>query len=240
MDGRRHDVAAVKDLLHHHLVQFGRVAAGALVAGGDLLVDGGEQRAGAAGEVADAQATDGFSVRPVDAFQLGDGEPGQQRGGSGQRVEGGKVFAVGDEPLKDAPGQVVGVFDAGRADGLGGVTQAPQDAGRVGRVQVLEDLPGDAENGPVVDVENGGPGLKDFALRVGYTVIADLREGIDARVHAGDLVVEDEGVGDDGAGHAAGLAHVGHAQQAGDLRGDAGTGPVYLVEVLGRGVDAFL
>ena len=134
----------------------------------------------------------------------------------------------------------MGVFHACSADGLGSVLQAPQDAGGVSGIQMLQDFPGDAENGPVVDVENGGPGLNDLALRVGYTVIADLRERTDACVHTGDLVVEDEGVGDDGAGHAAGLAHIGHAQQGGYFRGDAETGPVYLVEELGRGVDAFL
>ena len=35
-------------------------------------------------------------------------------------------------------------------------------------------------------------------------------------VHAGNLIVKYEGVGDDGAGHAAGLEHVGHPQQIGD------------------------
>ncbi len=108
---------------------------------GDLLIDGGEQRAGAAGEVADAQTADRFGVRPVDALQLGDGEPRQQRGGRGQRVKGGEILAVGDEALEDAPGQVVGVLDAARVDGLGGVAQAPKDAGRVSRIQVLQDIP---------------------------------------------------------------------------------------------------
>ena len=64
------------------------------------------------------------------SFQLGDGEPRQQRGRRGQRVEGGEIFAVGDEPLEDAPGQVVGVFHACSADGLGSVLQSAAGCGR--------------------------------------------------------------------------------------------------------------
>ena len=96
---RRHDVAAVKHLLHHHLVQIGRIAPGPLVAGGDLLVDGGEQRAGATGEISNAQTADSLGARPVDSFKLSYGEPGQQRGRRGERVEGGEIFAVGNKPL---------------------------------------------------------------------------------------------------------------------------------------------
>ena len=159
---------------------------------------------------------------------------------AGERVEGGEVFAVGDEPLEDAAGQVVGVFDAGRVDGLGGVAQAPQNPGRVGGIQVLEDILGDGEDGPVVDVENGGPGCQHLALRVGYIVAAGKGEGVDAGVHTGDLIVENEGIGDDGAGHAAGLEHVGHSQESGYFIRDAGTGLVYFVKELGRAVDALL
>ena len=100
------------------------VATGALVAGGYLLVDGGEQRAGAAGEVADAEAGDGGGVGPVEGYALtptlsrgergfwsisrggfetrpygvraylGYGEAGQEGGGGGKGVEGGEVLAV--------------------------------------------------------------------------------------------------------------------------------------------------
>ena len=115
VDCRRHDVAAVEHLLHHRAVEIGGVAAGPLVPGGDLVVDRGEQRAGAAGEVPDAQLADGVGVRPVDALHFGDSQPGQERGGRGQRVEGGQVLAVRDEALEDAPGQVVGVVHARRA-----------------------------------------------------------------------------------------------------------------------------
>ena len=68
-------------------------------------------------------------------YQVGDGEPGQQRGGGREGVKGGQVFAVGDEPLEDAAGEVVGVFDAGCIDGLGGVPQPVQYSGGVGGVE---------------------------------------------------------------------------------------------------------
>ena len=96
MDGGGHYIAAVQHILHHRLVQVGGVAALALVAVGELLIDGGQQRARAAGEVRHAQVADGGGVRPVNAVQLGDGELRQQRGGGGQRVEGGEILAVGD------------------------------------------------------------------------------------------------------------------------------------------------
>ena len=100
-------------------MQLAAVTAGALVAGGYLFVHGGEQGAGAAGEVSDSQLADFLGARPVDPLQLGDGEPGKQCGGSWQGVEGGQEFAVGDESLENAAGQVVGVFDAGCVDALG-------------------------------------------------------------------------------------------------------------------------
>ena len=59
-------------------------------------------------------------------------------------------------------------------------------------------------------------------------------------MHTGDLIVEYQGVGDDGAGHAAGLEHVGHSQQSGYFIRDAGAGLVYFVKELGRAVDALL
>ena len=99
MDGGGHDVAAVEHVLHHHPVEGGGIATGALVAGGYLIVHGGEQRAGAAGEVPDSQPADGPGIRPVNALHLGDGQPGQQRRRRRQGVEGGQVLAVSDESL---------------------------------------------------------------------------------------------------------------------------------------------
>ena len=140
---RWHYVAAVEDLLHHQLVQFARISAGPFMASGDLFVDSREQGAGTAGEVSDPQSPDVLGARPVHAIQLGDGEPGQQRGGCGKGVEGGQVFAVGYEALEYAAGQVVGVFYTGCVDRLGGVPQSPQNSGGGGGVQVLQDIPGE-------------------------------------------------------------------------------------------------
>ena len=84
----------------------------------------------------------------VDAVHLGDCQPGQQRRRCGQGVERGEVLSVGDEPLEDAAGQVMGVVDAGRVDRLGGVPQPAQDDGRVARWELLEDVLGDGEDGP--------------------------------------------------------------------------------------------
>ena len=110
----------------------GEVASGLLVADGDLVVHGGQQRAGAAREVAYAQIPDSIGVRPVHAVhpfgrlrtkpfgrlrtELGDREACQQRGGRGQRVEGGEVLAVSDESLEDAAGEVVGLVGSGGLD----------------------------------------------------------------------------------------------------------------------------
>ena len=94
--------------------------------------------------------------------------------------------------------------------------------------------------GPVIDVQDGGPGCQNLALRIVYTVAAGKGEGVDAGVHAGNLIVKYEGVGDDGAGHAAGLAHVGHPQQIGDCLCDARAGLVQFVEDFGGAVDALL
>ena len=59
-------------------------------------------------------------------------------------------------------------------------------------------------------------------------------------MHSGDALVEDHGVGDDGAGHAAGLGHVVHAQQGGNLGGDGGAEGVHFLEDVGGVVDTLL
>ena len=62
VDGGGHDVAAVEHLLHHHFVQGFRIAAGAFVPGGNLLVDRRYKRARAAGEVSHLQLADGLGL----------------------------------------------------------------------------------------------------------------------------------------------------------------------------------
>ena len=59
-------------------------------------------------------------------------------------------------------------------------------------------------------------------------------------MHAGNPLVKDHCVGDDGTGHAAGLGNVGHAEQAGYGHGDAGAGRVQFVEDLRGRVDTLL
>ena len=136
---------------------------------------------------------------------------------SGAGVEGGQVLAVGDEPLEDAPGEVVGVGDAGGLHLLGGVSQDSQDLAGVAGVELSEDVPGDGEDGPVVDFEDSCPGGQGLGLRVRDLGAADEVEGLDPFVLSGDALVEHQGVGDDGTGHSAGLGNVGHSQEAGDL-----------------------
>ena len=94
----------------------------------DLLVHGGKQGAGTAGEVGDAQCTYGIRVAPVHAVHHGYGQPGQQSGGSRQSVERRQVFAVGNQALKDTPGQIMGNMRAGGVDAFGGQHQPPENA----------------------------------------------------------------------------------------------------------------
>ena len=100
VDGRRHHVAAVEDILHHGRVQLGRITAGAFMAGSNLFVHRGQQGAGSASKIGDAELADGVGVAPVHAFHLAHGKSGQQGSGRGQGVEGGQVLAVGDEALE--------------------------------------------------------------------------------------------------------------------------------------------
>ena len=141
---------------------------------------------------------------------------------SGRGVEGGQVLAVGDEPLEDAPGEVVGVGDAGGLHLLGGVSQHSQDLAGMAGVQLVQDIPGNGEDGPVVDFEDYSPSGQGLGLGVANFGAADEAEGLDPFVLSGDALVEYEGVGDNGTGHAAGLGNVGNSQEAGDLPGGDG------------------
>ena len=83
------------------------------------------------------------------------------------------------------------------------------------------------------------PGGEDLGLGVVHAVAAHLGQGFDLRVHAGDVFVEDEGVGDDGAGHAAGLGYVDHSQAPGDFRIDARPQLLDFIQMLCGALDAF-
>ena len=239
MDRRRHDVAAVQHVFHHHGMQAGRVAAGALVPARDLLVHRGQQGAGTAGEVADAQPADRRGVGPVHAVQLGDGQPCQQRRGFGAGVERGEILAVGNQPLKQAAGQVVRDDGAGRGDALRGFAQDVQDAGRGVRRKLFHEVARNRENGPVIDVQNVSPCVGHGPLRVGDGRAAHPVQRLDGRVAAGQPLVKQQGVGHDGARHAAGLDVVGHAEQAGDVQRDAGPRRRHVVQQGDAAVDAF-
>ena len=101
--------------------------------------------------------------RPM-AAELGHSQAGQQGRGGRQGVEGGQVFAVGNQTLEDAPGQVMGVGGTGGGDAFGGVSQGVQEGGGGGRWQLGHDIAGNRKDGPVVDVQDGGPGGQDFIL----------------------------------------------------------------------------
>ena len=59
-------------------------------------------------------------------------------------------------------------------------------------------------------------------------------------MHPGDALVEHESVGEDGAGHAPSLFHVGHAQQPRYVHRDGGAGLAELAQQLRCSVDACL
>ena len=84
-------------------------------------------------------------------------------------------------------------------------------------VELAEDIPGNGEDGSVVDFEDYSPSGQGLGLGVTNFGAADEAEGLDPFVLSRDALVEDQGVGDDGTGHAAGLGNVGHSQEAGDL-----------------------
>ena len=159
---------------------------------------------------------------------------------AGRGVEGGQVLPVRDETLEDAPGQVVGVVHPRRVDRLGGVPQSPQNRGRIPRGQVPQDVLGNGEDGPVVDLQDVVPGRQHLALGVGCAVAAHRCQGLDLLMHPGDVLVEDQGVGDDGAGHAPGLGHVDHSQAAGYFPSGAWPQLLHFVQELCGPLDALL
>ena len=65
-------------------------------------------------------------------------------------------------------------------------------------------------------------------------------QGLDLGVHTGQPLVEDQGVGKNGAGHAAGLGHIGHAQQPGDMGGNGRALLGHVVQDAHAGVNAVL
>ena len=178
---------------------------------------------GAAGEISDAELADGVGVGPVHTFQLRYRQPGEQCRRSRQGIECGQVLPVGDKVLEDAAGQVVSVVDASGFDSLGGLQEVPQHGGGSVPRNLFEDVLGNGEDWPVVDLQDVGPGRKRIALRIGHFGAGHQAQGFHPLVQPGDALVEHHGVGDDRAGHAAGLGHVAHSQQPGDDGGNVGS-----------------
>ena len=240
MGGGRHDVAAVEHFLHHHLVEGGGVSAGALVTGGDLLVGRREERAGAAREIADAQAADGIRVAPVHPVHLRDRQAREKGGGRRQGVERRQVLAVDDQPLEDAPGQVVRVVYPRGGHVPGGVLQPAQKLGGVARRKLPENVSPNVEDGIVVDAQDVAPCGQYLSLRVDYSVPGQEAERLDLFVHSRQTLVKDHGVGDDCAGHAAGLGYIRHSQDVRYRLGDARPDLVDFVHEPCGTLDAFL
>ena len=99
--------------------------------------------------------------------------------------------------------------------------------------------PADCEDGPVVDFQDARPRVKDFGLGVCDVASAHQSQRPHVLVHTGHAVVEHHGVGDDSAGHAPHLWHVGHAKQAGNAPVDVRAVALHLVQNGGHAVYAF-
>ena len=150
---------------------------------------------------------------------------GQQGGGAGEgrQIPGraGRTKRRGETALPDGPaikGRRGPASLPPRFPALGKCTShLGFGLGGAAGVELAEDVPGDGEDGPVVDFEDYGPCGEGLALGVGDVGAADEADGPDARVLSGDALVEDQGVGDDGTGHAAGLGNGGHSQEVSNL-----------------------
>ena len=210
-------MGADQRVLHHRAVQRLVVAAGAAMARGDHAVGGGEQDAGAAGEVGDAQRRHRLGVGPV-RVQPRHCEFGEQRRRRRQRVEGGEELAVGDQPPEHLAGEVL---RAGHADPVQLVrdgAQALQHGRRHARPDRRQHVRGDAKDRPVVDLG------EDVAPRLQYAVLRHPAELAAQFVDRGDAVgtretgVERERVGDDRHRHPRGLLALLLPQRRGDPR----------------------
>ena len=105
-----------------------------------------------------------------------------------------------------------------------------------------------AKMGVVVDFQDAVPGrqrrilksriLKSRILEIGRRRAAQQSQWPDVVVHPGDAFVENQGVGQNCAGHPAGLRHVGHSQQSGDVGRDSRAQLRHPVQDGGRPLDA--
>ena len=66
----------------------------------------------------------------------------------------------------------MGVVDTGGVNLLGGVSQPPQNTGRIRRWQLFQNVLCDGEDCPVVDGKDVGPRGQHLTLRIGDAVAA--------------------------------------------------------------------
>ena len=132
------------------------------------------------------------------------------------------------------------VVDSGGLYFLGSLQQLSQDDGGNVSGKLLQDVFGDSKDRPVVDLQNIFPGCQRLTLGICYVGAAYQMQGFHLLVHPRDALVEDHGVGDDGAGHAAGLGNIAHSQQPGNDRGNVRAQLGHLIQLVGSLTDALL
>ena len=134
----------------------------------------------------------------------------------------------------------MGVVYAGCFNSLGGLQQFPQDAGGSASGKLLQYVLGYGKDGPVVDLQDIFPGRQYLTLGVCNIGAAHQPQRVHLLVHPCDALVEDHGVSDDGAGHAAGLGNVAHSQQPSDDRSDIGAELGHVLQQVGGLPNALL
>ena len=201
MGGGGHDVGADQGVLHHVGVQQAVVAPGPAEPCHHPAVGRGQQDAGPARQVGDAQRLHLLGPGVVHP-EAGNRQLGQQHRRRGQGVEGGQELPISDEPAEHLARQVMG---GGHADPGQLVRRRRQRVeyprGPAGRHH-FEQIRGDPEDRPVVDPQDLGPLIQHLVLRHrppgGRPQLAESGD----IVGFGDSGVEHERVGDDRHRHA--------------------------------------
>ena len=148
---RRHDVRGDHRAFQHRRMDAAIVAAGAPEAGEQRMVGRHQQRAGAAGEVGDAQVRVGIQIGPV-GRQPGHGEFAEQGCGLRPRVERGEELPVRDQALEHAPGEILLGGQANPGKLVGCARKRPQrfPARHAGKRR--QQIRRQAEDRPIVDL----------------------------------------------------------------------------------------
>ena len=235
MDGRRHDVHANQGMFHHVRVQRLAVSSRLLVHLANALVRRGKQRAGAAGKVRYGEFLDPSGVAPVLAFRYGKGSQERRCGRTG--VECRQELPIRHESLEDRTGEIVGARHAFRYQIEGGAAQTVQDPDRPRCRNGDDDFPRDIEYGPVVDVEDLLPLVRDIRGDQVVRVVAEARGAADAE-RSREVFLKHECVRYDGHGHSARLEAVFLLQRLGDIRPGIGAKLYRFAKDVGCGTDA--